>query len=199
MDFAVSQIQNEISNLSNSIDEMKEFYTNDTDEETINVTEILFDVAKRMNNIFLVDNTNVKINCCALGDVEIQDYADFTPTFSVRCGTGVKKCFYDCHKGNIIVYGDKDKYRYLVRSLMAVESLVDYIDKKNILIDIFSEEEYLCIKFTYDFVPLNVNSKLEYLQGIFNNYFEGSLTLNISADSVDVTLIFKDSKIKNAI
>jgi len=197
MNFAVKQIHGEIKRLSDSIDEMAAFYTNDTYEDTINIAESMFYVIKKIEKTLKNSNTTINMNCHALGNIVSENYIQLADNFTVRCGTGAKKCFHGCNKGNVVVYGDRILYLYIIRSLATLGTTND--TAKDIFFELTIEDGQLKVKIHYGFTPANSKDTLNFIQALFANNFKGKMDISYPEKMLEVVLSFAHFKAKNPI
>lgn len=195
MNFASKQINSEIKRLSESIDEMSEFYTNDTDEDTINLSEAIFQTIKKTDKVLLDSNIFLSLNCHALGNVPSENFIQLSETFRIRCGTGTKKCFNGCNKGNIVVYGDKVMFNYIIRMIITMGSSSDE-GEKNIHFELTIEDSKLHVHINFDYAPSSPEDNLRFLKSLFDNNFKGTMTFDSKIDRLKVTMSFSEFKTK---
>jgi len=91
MNFATRQIFNEIKRLSDSLDEMAAFYSNNSDEEIINVAETMFSSIETLDDILKESEIMVKLNCHALGDIKTETFISTLQTISMSGAVQVQK------------------------------------------------------------------------------------------------------------
>lgn len=196
MNFAVKQVQGEVKRLSDSIDEMASFYKNDTDEDTINLSEVMFHAINRINNILMKYNIQVSLNCHALGNVISESFIQLSDSFKIRCGTGAKKCFHGCNKGNVVIYGDKTMFSYIIRMLITLGDTAQDSAPRNVDFELLIEDGMLKIDVSYKFIPVNYTEPLIFVKSLFERYFDGTFDAAEKDGGLNAYLIFNKYKTK---
>jgi signal transduction histidine kinase len=196
MNFATRQIFNEITRLSASIDEMAVFYSNDSDEDIINISETMFNNIERLNDILKETDTHVSLNCHALGDIITETFIDITENFKIRCGTGTKKCFHGCNKGNVVISGDKQLYQFLIRHLITL-GVVNGKESNKITFEHMINDGLLTVKITYAHVKDNAEIELIFIKKLLENNFKGRAEYTHEGSALSVFLHFTEFKTKS--
>lgn len=197
MNFTSRQIVSEITRLSASIDEMAAFYTNDTLEDTINVSEAMFSTLEKVDKVINEANIKISLNCHALANLLTEDFIKISDSFRIRCGTGTKKCFQGCNKGNIVVYGDSILFNYLIRMLLTLSADTGE-NEKQIQFDMSIENDLYIITVRYDHNP-EKDETLEFLKKIFDQNFEGLWYTSTNENDLTVEMNFQEFKTKSPI
>jgi len=197
MNFASKQITNEIRRLSDSIDEMANFYSNTSNEDTVNIAEALFSTIEKINSVLYSSGLLVTMNCHAIADLPSENFIKITDTFRIRCGTGTRKCFHGCNKGNVVVYGDRILYNYIIRSLILLDTKGDR--SKKVSFDLSVNKDKLILWVIYNFKPEKTEQKLKFLKEIFNKNFNGNFEILINENDISVKMYFKEYKTKQPI
>jgi len=196
MNFATRQIFNEISRLSESIDEMAVFYSNDSDEDIINISETMFHNIERLNNILKETDTHVSLNCHALGDIIAETFIDITENFKIRCGTGTKKCFHGCNKGNVVISGDKQLYQFIIRHLITL-GINTPKENSKISFEHMINDGVLTVKITMTHVKKDAEKELLLIKKLLENNFKGHMKHSRDGSSLSVLLHFAEFKTKS--
>jgi hypothetical protein len=197
MNFAVKQMQSEVQRLSASLDEMAAFYNNDTEEETLNLAEEIFKTVESVRKILCNNNILISVKCHAIGNIQSESFINITENFSVRCGTGTKRCFQGCNKGNIVIYGDAVLYRFIMRSMISLSVLPDSASQKNVSAELTTGGGKLYIRIIYDHTPSEAEAKLEFISILFEDHFPGQLTYILDEKGLDVLFTISQFKTKN--
>lgn len=196
MNFSTRQIFNEIRRLSESIDEMAVFYSNETDEDIINVAESMFSNVQQIDGLLSETNTFISLNCHALGDLPSENFIDITDNFRIRCGTGTKKCFHGCNKGNIVIYGDKHQYDYIIRSIMTIGTKQDTAKKEIEFEHVICDDTLKIIIHYKNLVSPDVE-KLALLKKMFKNNYKGNISYQQADKGVDIIISITEFNAKN--
>lgn len=199
MNFAVKQIQGEIKRLSESIDEMSTFYTNDTKEDTINITEVLFSSINEISGILKRSDIQIKLNCHPLGNVASESFIKISDNFHVRCGTGTKQCFYGCNKGKVIFYGDKVMFSYILKMLMTLCESNYTAAGKNIYVELAIEDDKLTTTILHHCAPGSEADTIRSLKALFDKNFPGKLIATESAGNMQILLTINKYKTKSMV
>lgn len=198
MNFSSRQITSEIRRLSVSIDEMADFYTNDTLEDTINVSETMFSTIKKVHSIMTASGIAAEIDCHAIGNIPTESFIGITDSFKVRCGTGAKKCFQGCNKGNIVVYGDRVLFNYIIRMLLTLGKDIHPEKEKLVHFDLSIEDNLFVIVATFSF-DLEDSETLDFLKDLFDRNFKGIFYTSHADGEMKVEMNFQEYKTKNPI
>lgn len=197
--FATRQIFNEIKRLSDSIDEMAVFYSNDSDEDNINVAEAMFRNIEDLDAALKNSNTEVTLNCHALGDILTETYIPITENFKIRCGTGTKKCFHGCNKGNLVINGDKTLYHFIVRLLISL-GMHKGTDTNNLIrFEHSIEKNQLHVRINYSSYPEHYEDDLRIIGNMLTNNFDAIIQHSQKDSGLELDIIFNKYKSKSPI
>jgi len=199
MNFATRQIFNEIKRLSDSLDEMAAFYSNNSDEEIINVAETMFSSIETLDDILKESEIMVKLNCHALGDIKTETFISITDNFDVRCGTGTKKCFHGCNKGNVVLTGDKSLYQFIIRHLITLGIQNITLKPSDIHFEHLIKGNKLIVRIRYQNISEKVKTDIELIKQMLKNNFNADLEFSFRENALTVNIIFTDYKSKNPI
>ena len=196
MNFSSRQITSEIDRLSKSIDEMAGFYTNDTLEDTINISESMFATIEKVNSVLSSSNTKVSLDCHALGSLPNEVFSNITNNFKIRCGTGTKQCFHGCNKGNVVIYGDRILFNYIIRMMLTLDKDESPAKEKNLFFRLSIENNLFIIAVKYDHNP-NKSETLAFLKSLFDQHFQGICYTSESDNELSIELNFQNYKTKS--
>lgn len=199
MNFSTKQIQSEIQRLSKSIDDMGSFYTNETNEDTINVSESLFATVKRIDAVLVDANIQVNMDCHILGNIESESYIQLSDTFKVRCGTGTKKCFHGCHKGNILIFGDKIQYNYITRLLSTIGSTEKSDTQRNVYFRLTMTKKYIEINVEYDYTSADAQETFDFVSILHKQAYKGNSEHHVGKSKMFFKATFEEYKTKDPI
>lgn len=199
MNFSTNQMLGEIQRLSNSIDDMASFYTNSTDEDTINVSETLFSTVKKINYVLMNANMQINLDCHVLGNIQSESYIQLSDTFKIRCGTGTKKCFHGCHKGNILIFGDKVQYNYISRLLSTIGATENNPEQRNIYIKLSTTANSMECRIEYDYVSKDAKNTFDFIANLHKQSYKGNIEYHIGTDNMFFVATFDEYKTKSPI
>jgi len=200
MNFASVKISNEIQRLSESIDIMSDFYTNETNEDLINLSESLFKTLEKIKKILAKNNIYVSVECHALDNLPTEEFISISNHFKIRCGTGTKKCLYGCHKGNIVIYGDNVIYNYIIKMLITLGIQMDSESsiEKNVMVNLRKENDQLVMHFKYDFRNSGASDIFGFIKDLFEKNFRGKAQI-VDNENPEFILYIDEYKTKNPI
>ncbi|PLX66623.1 MAG: hypothetical protein C0602_11155 [Denitrovibrio sp.] len=190
MNFSSTQIVSEIGRLSESIDEMAEFYNNDTLEDTINISEALFRNIHKVDHIIKESKITVGVDCHALGNVDNAKFVNITDRFRIKCGTGTKLCFKSGNRGNLLVYGDKVLFNYLIRMIIGLTKDIQTEEAKYIHFDLSIKNNKFTVAATINHNP-DKPETLEFLKSLFEQNFKGTCLISETDDEVQIEMRFQ--------